>query len=66
MGNHCKPYQVNSFGLWLGLIATPGLTPEPLLGQGLDGHLMDHVVGQVLVQVGQRVWVLAQSLVLTS
>ena len=30
----------------------------------MDGHLVHHVVGQVLVEVGQRVGVLAEGLVL--
>ena len=41
-------YQVDGLGLLLGAVVTPGLTPQPLLGEGLDGHLVDHVVGQVL------------------
>ena len=38
-------YQVDGLGGGLGGVVTPGLAPKPLLGQGLDGHLVDHVVG---------------------
>ena len=58
--------EINRLGLLQTLLAAPGLAPEPLLGQRLDGDLVDHVVGQVLVQVGQTVGVLAQCLVLSS
>ena len=58
--------EINRLGILQTLLTAPGLAPEPLLGQGLDGHLVDHVVGQVLVQVGQAVGVLTQSLVLSS
>ena len=57
--------EINRLGILEALLAAPGLAPEPLLGQGLDGDLVDHVVGQVLVQVGQTVGVLAQRLVLS-
>ena len=57
--------EINRLGILQTLLTAPGLAPEPLLGQGLDGHLVDHVVGQVLVQVGQTVGVLAQRLVLS-
>ena len=30
------------------------------LRQGVDGHLVLGVVGQVLIQVGQGIWVLAE------
>jgi len=36
------------------------------LRQRLDQHLVNHVVGQILVEVGETVGVLAESLVLTS
>ena len=61
---YIETHQVNSLGSWLAGLAAPGLTPQPLLRQALDGHLVDHVVGQVLVQVGQGVGVLGESLVL--
>ena len=57
---------INGLGGRLASFTAPGLTPQPLLGQGLDGHLVDHVVGQVLVKVGQGVGVLGESLVLPS
>ena len=57
--------EINRLGILQTLLTAPGLAPEPLLGQGLDGHLVDHVVGQVLVQVGETVGVLAQRLVLS-
>lgn len=41
-------YQVYRLGAFLGVVITPGLTPEPLLGQGLYGDLVNHVVGQIL------------------
>ena len=43
--------QVDGFGLLLGDVVAPRLTPEPLLRQRLDGHLVDHVVGKILIQV---------------
>lgn len=48
-------HQVNNFGSLLGLIITPRLTPQPVLREGLDAHLMDHVVGEVLRVEGKRV-----------
>ena len=57
--------EINRLGILQTLLATPCLAPQPLLGQRLDGDLVDHVVGQVLVQVGQTVGVLAQRLVLS-
>lgn len=41
-------HQVYRLGAFLGVVVTPGLTPEPVLRQRLDGDLMNHVVGQVL------------------
>lgn len=41
-------YQVYRLGAFFGVVVTPGLTPEPLLRQRLDGDLMNHVVGQIL------------------
>ena len=61
-----QSYQVNGLGSWLCFLTAPGFTPEPVLGQGLDGDRMDHIVGQVLVQIGEGVGVLGQSLVLAS
>mmetsp|Transcript_5219 Transcript_5219/g.8953 ORF Transcript_5219/g.8953 Transcript_5219/m.8953 type:complete len:304 (-) Transcript_5219:239-1150(-) len=55
--------QVNGFGCGFGGVAAPGLTPQPLLGEGVDGDRVLRVVGQVLVQVGQRVRVAAQRVV---
>ena len=54
--------EVNRLCLSLAFVAAPCFTPQPLLGEGLDWNLMDHVVWQVLVQVGEAVWVLGQSL----
>ena len=54
--------EINGLCLSLALVTAPGLPPQPLLGEGLDGDLVDHVVRQVLVQVGEAVWVLGQSL----
>ena len=56
--------QIDGLGLGFLSVAAPGLAVEPLLGQGLDGHLVDHVVRQVLIQVGQGVGILRQTLVL--
>ena len=46
--NGVMPYQVNSFSSALRCIITPCFTPQPLLREGPDRHLMDHVVRQVL------------------
>lgn len=45
---------------------TPRFTPKPFLRQGFDGHLMNHVIGQILIQIGQWIGILAQGLVLAS
>lgn len=58
--------QVYRLGSDFGGVIAPCLTPKPLLWEGLDDHLVDHVVRKVLVQVGQTVGVLAQGLVLPS
>lgn len=63
MGRRCAN-QVYGLGFLLAFVAAPGFTPEPLLWEGLDGYLVDHVVGQVLVEVGQTVGVLTQHLIL--
>ena len=54
--------EVNGLGCLLTSVTAPGLTPQPVLRKTLDGDLMDHVIGEVLVQVGQTVGVLTQSL----
>lgn len=41
-------YQVYRLGAFLGVVVTPGLAPEPLLRQRLNGDLVNHVVGQIL------------------
>lgn len=46
--NHRKTHQVDDLGSLLGLIVTPGLTPQPVLRQRLDPHLMHHVIGKIL------------------
>ena len=43
-------YKVDGLCVWLLLITTPRLTPQPLLRQRLDADLVDHVVRQVLTQ----------------
>lgn len=40
--------QIYGFSRALTPVVTPGLAPEPLLRQGLDLDLVDHVVGQIL------------------
>ncbi len=47
-------YQVYRLGALLGAVVTPGLTPQPLLRQRLDGHLVDHVVGQILKETADN------------
>lgn len=41
-------HQVNGFSCDFRGVVTPGLTPQPLLWKRLDGHLVDHVVREVL------------------
>lgn len=41
-------YQVYCFRALLGAVIAPCFTPQPVLRQRLDGHLVDHVVGQIL------------------
>lgn len=48
------------------LLTTPRRAPEPGLIQGMDSDLILHAVRQVLVEVGERVWVVRESLVLAS
>lgn len=59
-----RPYQVDGLRVLLGRIVAPRLAPKPLLRQTFDGHLVDHVVRQVLIQIGQAVGILTQGLVL--
>ena len=42
------------------------VSPEPLLRQRFDGHLVDHVVGQILIQIRQAVGILTERLVLAT
>lgn len=44
----CVTHQIYGFSSAFGGVVTPGLAPQPLLGERLDGHLVDHVVGEVL------------------
>jgi len=46
-GLACR-YQVDGLGAPLAAVVAPRLAPQPLLRQRLDGHLVDHVVGQIL------------------
>lgn len=41
-------HQIYGFSSAFGGVVAPGLAPQPLLGERLDGHLVDHVVGEVL------------------
>merc|ERR1719357_1894160 len=58
--------KVNRLGILQTLLTTPCFAPKPLLWQAFNWDLVDHVVGQVLVQVAQRVGILAECLVLAS
>ncbi|GJC99867.1 hypothetical protein ColKHC_08693 [Colletotrichum higginsianum] len=49
--------EIDSLCVFLALVGTPRLAPQPLLRQAVDGNLELHVVGQVLVEVGQTVGV---------
>lgn len=44
----CMTHQIYGFSSAFGGVVAPGLAPQPLLGERLDGHLVDHVVGEVL------------------
>ena len=46
--------------MFLGLVTAPRLTPEPLLREGVDRYRVDHVVWEVLVQIGEGVRVLGR------
>jgi hypothetical protein len=54
--------QIDGFGGCLAGIRAPSLTPEPFLWQRKDRHVVNHVVGEVLVQICQTVRILTQSL----
>lgn len=41
-------HQVYGFSSGFRGVVTPGLAPQPLLWKRLDGHLVDHVVREVL------------------
>eukprot|EP00966_Prymnesium_polylepis_P296152 6840799-Prymnesium_polylepis.1 len=55
--------QVDRLGGGLGGVAAPALAPEPLLGQRVDAHRPLQIVGQVLVEVGERAGVGRQLIV---
>lgn len=46
-------HQVYGFSCDFRGVIAPGLTPQPLLWERLDGHLVDHVVGEVLKRDGK-------------
>ena len=43
--------QIDGLGTLLVLITAPRLAVEPFLRQRLDRYLMDHVIGQVLIEI---------------
>ena len=45
------------------LITTPAFTPKPLRAQAMNGDLMLGIVGQILIQVGKAIRVLAELLI---
>lgn len=49
----CVTHQIYGFSSAFGGVVAPGLAPQPLLGERLDGHLVDHVVGEVLKTDGK-------------
>lgn len=46
-------HQVYGFSSDFRGVVAPGLTPQPLLWERLNGHLVDHVVGEVLKTYGK-------------
>ena len=60
---HQPVTKVDGFGGALGLITAPGLTPQPLLRQTVDGHHVLGIVGEVLVEIGEGVRISRQLVV---
>lgn len=54
--------EIDDFRLLKSGVTAPRLAPEPLLWQRFYGNLMDHIVRQILIQIGQTVRVLTESL----
>lgn len=52
-GEWAVTHQVYGFSSDFRGVVAPGLTPQPLLWERLDGHLVDHVVGEVLQTDGK-------------
>ena len=55
--------QVDRLCSCLALHAAPGLTPQPLLGQAVNGNLVLDEVRQVLVEIGEGIRVLGKAVV---
>mmetsp|Transcript_35991 Transcript_35991/g.94695 ORF Transcript_35991/g.94695 Transcript_35991/m.94695 type:complete len:312 (+) Transcript_35991:272-1207(+) len=55
--------EVDGLRARLRAVAAPRLTPQPFLGERVDGHDVLRVVRQVLVEVGERVGVLRERVV---
>ena len=55
--------EVDCLGGGFGGVPTPGLAPEPRLVERVDRHHVLRIVGQVLVEVGERVGVLRERVV---
>lgn len=59
-------YQVDCLCGGESIDTTPGLAPQPFLWQGVDGNLMLRIIWKILIKVGERVLVSAESLVRAS
>lgn len=55
--------QVNCLGCILALIRTPRFAPQPFLWQTKNWNLMLCIIGEILVQIGQRIGICGKLLI---